>query len=89
VSENPSREAAAVKSSRIFDGRLLQQPALQLVYDTAPIGLAVLSPDCRYLQINQRLTRYAVFQLKIIWGARFATAYRLWLMLSKASSVPS
>ncbi len=31
-------------------------PALQLVYDTAPIGLAVLSPDCRYLQINQRLT---------------------------------
>jgi len=56
VSENPSREAAAVKSSRIFDGPLLQQPALQLVYDTAPIGLAVLSPDCRYLQINQRLT---------------------------------
>ena len=35
---------------------LPQQPALQLIYDTAPIGLAVLSPDCRYLQINQRLT---------------------------------
>jgi PAS domain S-box-containing protein len=33
-----------------------EQPALQLVYDTAPIGLAFLSPDCRYLQINQRLT---------------------------------
>ena len=33
-----------------------RQPALQLVYDTAPIGLAFLSPDCRYLQINQRLT---------------------------------
>src|SRR5215468_2217330 len=32
------------------------QPALQLVYDTAPIGLACLSTDCRYLQINQRLT---------------------------------
>jgi PAS domain S-box-containing protein len=31
-------------------------PALQLIYDTAPIGLACLSPDCRYLQINQRLT---------------------------------
>jgi PAS domain S-box-containing protein len=33
-----------------------QQPALQLIYDTAPIGLAFLSPDCQYLQINQRLT---------------------------------
>jgi PAS domain S-box-containing protein len=33
-----------------------EQPALQLIYDTAPIGLACLSPDCRYLQINQRLT---------------------------------
>jgi PAS domain S-box-containing protein len=32
------------------------QPALQLIYDTAPIGLAFLAPDCRYLQINQRLT---------------------------------
>src|SRR5215469_12044585 len=32
------------------------QPALRLIYDTAPIGLACLSPDCRYLQINQRLT---------------------------------
>ena len=29
---------------------------MQLIYDTAPIGLACLSPDCRYLQINQRLT---------------------------------
>jgi signal transduction histidine kinase len=33
-----------------------QPPELQLIYDTAPIGLAFLSPDCRYLQINQRLT---------------------------------
>jgi PAS domain S-box-containing protein len=31
-------------------------PELQLIYDTAPIGLAFLSRDCRYLQINQRLT---------------------------------
>ena len=31
-------------------------PALQLIYDTAPVGLAFLSPDCRYVQINQRLT---------------------------------
>lgn len=34
----------------------VEQPALQLIYDTAPIGLAFLSLDCRYLQINQRLT---------------------------------
>lgn len=40
-------------SDAVFDPR---QPTLQLIYDTAPIGLAFLSPDCRYLQINQRLT---------------------------------
>jgi PAS domain S-box-containing protein len=40
----------------VFAVPLPQQPALQLIYDTAPIGLAFLSPDCRYLQINQRLT---------------------------------
>jgi PAS domain S-box-containing protein len=44
---------AALKSSVVL---FPQQPALQLIYDTAPIGLACLSPDCRYLQINQRLT---------------------------------
>ena len=43
---------AATKSEVL----LFPQPALQLIYDTAPIGLACLSPDCRYLQINQRLT---------------------------------
>jgi PAS domain S-box-containing protein len=31
-------------------------PELQLLYETAPVGLAFLSPDCRYLQINKRLT---------------------------------
>jgi PAS domain S-box-containing protein len=40
-------------SEAMFDR---QQPTLQLIYDTAPIGLAFLSPDCRYLQINHRLT---------------------------------
>src|SRR5271156_2375901 len=35
---------------------LAEQPALQLIYNTAPIGLAFLSLDCRYLHINQRLT---------------------------------
>ena len=45
-------QSAALKSEVL----LFPQPALQLIYDTAPIGLACLSPDCRYLQINQRLT---------------------------------
>src|SRR5262249_47577503 len=31
-------------------------PELQLIYDTAPVGLAFLSLDCRYVQINNRLT---------------------------------
>ena len=35
---------------------LTHVPELQLIYDAAPIGLAFLSCDCRYLQINQRLT---------------------------------
>ena len=35
---------------------MLAPPELQWIYDTAPIGLAFISPDCRYLQINQRLT---------------------------------
>jgi PAS domain S-box-containing protein len=54
LSENPNLGAAALKSSSVV--LFPQQPALQLIYDTAPIGLACLSPDCRYLQINQRLT---------------------------------
>jgi PAS domain-containing protein len=29
---------------------------LQLLYETAPVGLAFLSTDCRYLMINQHLT---------------------------------
>jgi PAS domain S-box-containing protein len=50
---NGSERSAMAKSSIVM---FPQQPALQLIYDTAPIGLAFLSPDCRYLQINQRLT---------------------------------
>ena len=48
--------AAAKAPPQISQALLAQQPALQLIYDTAPIGLAFLSPDCRYLQINERLT---------------------------------
>jgi PAS domain S-box-containing protein len=36
--------------------RFSHQSALQVIYDTAPIGLACLSTDCRYLRINQRLS---------------------------------
>jgi PAS domain S-box-containing protein len=53
LSKNSNLVAASMKSSSVV---LFPQPALQLIYDTAPIGLACLSPDCRYLQINQRLT---------------------------------
>jgi PAS domain S-box-containing protein len=56
VSRKPNRSAAAASSPPTFSVPLPQQPALQLIYDTAPIGLAFLSPDCRYMQINQRLT---------------------------------
>ena len=49
--------AKATKSTKSSEVVLFpQQPALRLIYDTAPIGLACLSLDCRYLQINQRLT---------------------------------
>src|ERR1700743_3837927 len=54
--------AAAGKSSSVL--LFPQQPALQLIYDTAPIGLACLSPDCRYLQINQRLTEICGISIK-------------------------
>src|ERR1700748_1061984 len=45
-----------MRSSVVQDVQFPKQPALQLIYHTAPTGWACLSPDCRYLQINQRLT---------------------------------
>jgi PAS domain S-box-containing protein len=35
---------------------LINSAGLQLIYETAPIGLAFLSPDCRYVMINEHLT---------------------------------
>ena len=34
----------------------LSAPELELIYRTAPIGLAFLTTDCRYVAINERLT---------------------------------
>jgi PAS domain S-box-containing protein len=52
---NPTTaKASAVRRGSVASYEPL--PALQLIYDTAPIGLAFLTTDCRYVQINQRLT---------------------------------
>src|SRR5262245_6197912 len=50
----PVKTTKSTKSSEVV--LFPQQPALRLIYDTAPVGRACLSLDCRYLQINQRLT---------------------------------
>ena len=54
-----SREGAVPETAgpRLTNEKYYEQlQELQLIYDTAPVGLAFLSPDCRYIQINQRLT---------------------------------
>jgi len=57
VTGSPSAEHAdALSTWPTHNGAYGQPPELRLIYDTAPIGLAFLSPDCRYLQINKRLT---------------------------------
>lgn len=38
------------------DATIVPPPEVQWIYDTAPVGLACLSTDCRYVLINQRLT---------------------------------
>jgi PAS domain S-box-containing protein len=56
LSTSTEHGVASAKSSQVLGASVTERPALQLIYDTAPIGLAVLSLDCRYLHINQRLT---------------------------------
>jgi PAS domain S-box-containing protein len=52
----PRQAAKRKPPRRPIDHVYAPLPALHLIYDTAPVGLAFLSPDCRYIQINQRLT---------------------------------
>jgi len=57
LSGSPGSERAdALPVWQTDEGAYGQPPELRLLYNTAPIGLAFLTPDCRYLQINQRLT---------------------------------
>jgi len=54
---SPSGETSKISRSRKHSAPLHErQPELQLIYDTAPVGLAYLTTDFRYVQINQRLT---------------------------------
>jgi PAS domain S-box-containing protein len=46
------RQALAASAGAVSGART---PELQLLYETAPIGLAFLTPDCRYQLINRRL----------------------------------
>jgi PAS domain S-box-containing protein len=48
MSASPPLQPASYASASV--------PEVRLIYDTAPIGLAFLSTDCRYLMINQHLT---------------------------------
>src|SRR5450432_3608979 len=56
VPQSISSGSPGVECADHLSGSHGQPLELRLIYDTAPIGLAFLSPDCRYLQINQRLT---------------------------------
>ncbi len=49
----PNDRQALVNSSGARGGA--RTPELQLLYETAPIGLAFLTPDCRYQLINRHL----------------------------------
>jgi PAS domain S-box-containing protein len=50
---SPNDRQAPVNSSGAGSGS--RTPELQLLYETAPIGLAFLTPDCRYQLINRHL----------------------------------
>ena len=45
-SQTPGGGERVEQMSSFLGEAFANQPALQLIYDTAPIGLAFLSPDC-------------------------------------------
>ena len=45
---------AAIDMTRT--GSAMSSAEMRSIYETAPIGLAFLTPDCRYVLVNQRLT---------------------------------
>jgi PAS domain S-box-containing protein len=49
-------DATVTSDQRDVQTQISQFPELELIYDTTPVGLAFLSPDCRYLRINRRMT---------------------------------
>jgi PAS domain S-box-containing protein len=51
-------ERRLYETALVASGTQLQEALteLQLLYENAPIGLAFLTPDCRYRQINRHLT---------------------------------
>src|SRR5262245_52095501 len=54
---SPASETAKFSRLQEQNRQLYERlPELQLIYDTAPVGLAFLTLDCRYVQINRRLT---------------------------------
>ena len=59
---------------------------LRLLYENAPIGLAFLTPDCRYRQINRRLRRSAAFQSPIISASQCEIPSRRLRTRSRRSS---
>src|SRR6188472_4799142 len=48
IDDKPAVSLAGIQSGA-------RTPELRLLYETAPVGLAFLTPDCRYQQINRRL----------------------------------
>ena len=75
------RIAAAALQPVASPHQALAAPELNWIYDTAPIGLAFLTPDCRYLQINQRLTEIcgisvAGFHPRALWPRPFDVLVR-------------